>query len=70
VTQQSVIARVGMAEVIRDFRDGSIVTVEWPTLVDIVEFSKTALLETPAKSLISVTKTQKRLQILSEFESL
>ncbi|KAJ5195765.1 hypothetical protein N7449_006244 [Penicillium cf. viridicatum] len=36
VTQQSVIERVGMAEVITDFRDGSIVTVEWPTLVDIV----------------------------------
>jgi hypothetical protein len=36
VTQQSVIERVGMVEVIRDFRDGNIVTVEWPTLVDIV----------------------------------
>jgi len=36
VTQQSVIERVGMAEVIRDFRDSSIVTVEWRTLVDIV----------------------------------
>jgi hypothetical protein len=30
-----VVERVGMAAVIKDFRDGSIVTVEWPTLVDI-----------------------------------
>jgi hypothetical protein len=34
VTQRSVIERVGMVEVIKDFRDGSIVAVEWATLVD------------------------------------
>lgn len=34
VTQSSVIQRAGMVEVIRNFRDGNILTVEWPRFID------------------------------------
>lgn len=34
VTQTSVIRRAGMVEVIQNFRDGNILTVEWPRLID------------------------------------
>lgn len=34
VTQSSVIMRAGMTAVIKDFRDGTIATVKWPSLIE------------------------------------
>lgn len=36
VTQHSVIRRAGMSAVIKDFRDGTIATVKWPSLIETV----------------------------------
>lgn len=45
MTQQSVIQRPGMAEVIKGFRDGRIVAVEWLALLDMAHKLDNALEE-------------------------